>query len=425
MDAVSFSLPSGDLYTAEVGHLALGAPGNGSVEYESGVQGQRFLGALAAKGTVPSNSFGLHYGSALLNAVGSLTWGGYDQSRVLGDVGSYELHVASQNFMVPLLLDIQIGVETGASPFNASSFTNLLQINSTYGFNGAQPTDINPMLPYMYMDPATCAAIAQHLPVTPQDTTGLYIWNTTSPLYSSIINSPSYLAFIFATSGANNLTIKIPFQLLNLTLDTPIASPPTQYFPCKSFHADDGSNHYFFGKAFLQAAFLGMNWEQSRFFLAQAPGPGAAAPNLQAIESGDTNINSDPIASFAQSWEKNWTPIEAAAGNSSGASAPSPATTSKSSLSGGAKAGIAVGVILGVLAIVALGVYFWSSRRRGGKVPVRQDEIPQEMIGEGTKDLRTTEPVDKDGQGVDYELAGKDLSHEVDGTKQVHELHAR
>lgn len=47
------------------------------------------------------------------------------------------------------------------------------------------------------------------------------------------------------------------------------------------------------------------------------------------------------------------------------------------------------------------------------------------MIGEGTKDLRTTEPVDKDGQGVDYELAGKDLSHEVDGTKQVHELHAR
>lgn len=429
MDAVSFNLPSGDTYTAEVGHLALGAPGNGTFVYDSGVTGQTFPGVLAARGTIPSNSFGLHYGSASLNAIGSLTWGGYDQSRVLGDVASYELHDVQygQNNMILSLLDIQIGVETGDSPFNGTSFTNLLQINSTYGFNGGQLTNINPILPYMYMDPATCAAIAQHLPVTPQDTTGLYIWNTTSPLYSSIINSPSYLAFVFATSGPSNITIKIPFQLLNLTLDAPVASPPTQYFPCKPFHATDFSNHYFFGKAFLQAAFLGMNWEQSRFFLAQAPGPAPAAPNLQSIESGDTTIHSDPIASFAQSWKKNWTPIEASTGNSSqaSASAPGPAAPGEFGLSAGAKAGIAVGTILGVFVLTALVVLLCLRRRRGAKRPVKHGKIPREELSGKQSENRNFETLEKDGQGLDPELVGKDLSHEVDGTRQIHELHTR
>lgn len=76
MDVASLTI-FGDTYLVEVGHLALGGPGNGTFSYQTGVIGQTFPDSLAANNFIPSNSFGLHYGSASLNAVGSLVWGGY------------------------------------------------------------------------------------------------------------------------------------------------------------------------------------------------------------------------------------------------------------------------------------------------------------------------------------------------------------
>ncbi len=214
MDDARITIPNttpGDTFMVEVGHLALGGPGNGTFAYQEGVVGQTFPGSLAANNLIPSNSFGLHYGSASLNAVGSLTWGGYDQSRVLGDVGSFNLADGGQNNMILSLLDVQIGVESGSTPFNETSFTGLLQLNSSEFSSNDQPTNIIPNVPYMYMAPETCAAIAQHLPVVLSSYTNLYIWNTTDPQFERIINSPSYLAFVLGTSGAANLTIKVPF----------------------------------------------------------------------------------------------------------------------------------------------------------------------------------------------------------------------
>ena len=352
-------------------------------------------------------------------------------------MATYNLEDGIQNNMIPLLVDIQIGVEKGNSPFNAPPFTNLLHINASYGFNGAQPTNIDPTLPYMFMAPETCAAIAQHLPITLQAYSGLYIWNTSDPLYSSIIKSPAYLAFVFSTSGVNNLTIKIPFQLLNLTLDNPIAMPPIPYFPCKPFHAADGSNHYFFGKAFLQAAFLGMNWEKSQFFLAQAPGPGAAAPNIQAIASDATTIKSDPISNFAASWDQTWTPIGPSAANGNGSSNTDPPPNGGSGLSGGAKAGIAVGVIVGVLATTGLVLLLCLRRRRRGKAQAASlsgNPVNSTQEGEAiTKDpFQYIPPVEKDGEKVDHELdSGDGLPKEIGAGagptqgKRVHELDAR
>lgn len=92
------------------------------------VIGQIFPGILATSDTIPSKSVGLHYRSAPLNAVGSLTWDGYDQSRILGEVGSFNLVKRSQNYMILSLLDVQVGVEKEFSPSNASSFTGLLQL---------------------------------------------------------------------------------------------------------------------------------------------------------------------------------------------------------------------------------------------------------------------------------------------------------
>lgn len=255
VQAWTLGLPDGTDYSVQVGTLSLGGTGMGIQNLGTSGIGQTIPGYAYAQGVVASNSWGLHYGSASLKQEGSLVFGGYDQNRVLGDVGVFR---SFEGYLLqPNLLDIQIGVENGPSPFNESSYTGLLRLNES--FNGVQPAFINSIVPYLYMSPETCAAIAQDLPVTLDTRLGLYIWNTEDPQYEKILKSSAYLAFVFLKAGSGNLTIKVPFQLLNLTLEAPIVIGTQQYFPCRPFHALDNSGKYYLGKAFLQAAFIGMN----------------------------------------------------------------------------------------------------------------------------------------------------------------------
>jgi hypothetical protein len=228
-------------------------------------------GYLYETGQIASNSYGLHIGSAALGIPGSAFVGGYDQSRVLGEVTaqSYAL------YSLPIdLLDIGIGVAEGASPFTYPSKSGLLaQGNSSIGV--ALPVLIEATIPYLYLPGSTCDAIASQLPVTFQADYGLYFWNTSDPQYMRIVTSPSYLSFTFRMnrSDSQNMTINVPFKLLNLTLEEPLAHTPIQYFPCRPM--TNGAS-YTLGRAFLQAAFVGVNWQSDLnglWFLAQAPGP--------------------------------------------------------------------------------------------------------------------------------------------------------
>ena len=98
------------------------------------------------------------------------------------------------------------------------------------------------------------------------------------------------------------MTIKVPFALLNLTLEPPIVPTPQQYFPCRSFYANDGSGKCEFGKAFLKATFVGMNWGENKWFMAQAPEPRVGASNVQSIGLNDTAIKFYPIGNFGTTW---------------------------------------------------------------------------------------------------------------------------
>ena len=402
-------LPDGTNYSAQVGTLSLGGPGPGIQNFSSAT-GQTIPGYAYAQNKIPSNSWGLHYGSASLNQNGSLVFGGYDQSRVLGDVGAFDL--AADSTMLPNLLDIQIGVENGSSPFGETSYVNLLKLNAS--FDGVQPAVINPIVPYMFMSPETCAAVAENLPVTLNSRLGLYIWNVTDPQYERIVKSSAYLALIFQKAESGNLTIKVSFQLLNLTLEDPIVTPSQQYLPCRPFHALDGSGRYFLGKAFLQAAFIGMNWQEEKFFLAQAPGPGVGASNIRPIQTNDTTINSDPSENFATTWARNW---EAISDNTtSNGTSPTNGQNEPpaSGMSSGTKAGIAVGVVVGVLAVAGAVVLFRMRRRRTGMPP-------QEIVVPRKSNIFVHE---KDGVATIPEI-GEGLRIEADEGHEIHELAVR
>ena len=463
VSAWQIELPDGTHYSAQVGTLSLRAP-RGIQQFSSTATGQIVPGFAYAQGEIASNSWGLHYGSASLNQEGSLIVGGYDQSRVLGNVGVFDL--GGNGEMVTNLLDIQMGVENGLSPFSEGSYTGLLKLNAS--FNAVQPAIINPLVPYLYMSPETCAAVAENLLVTLNSQVGLYIWNTTDPQYEQIINSPAYLAFVFQTAGIGNLTIKVFFQLLNLTLEAPIVTTNQQYFPCRPFHASDGSGDYFLGRAFLQAAFIDMNWQEPKFFLAQAPGPGVGASNIRSIGPSDTSIGNDPIENFAGTWARNWTPLSDAdnsenttahptsttngqkdtsahptsttneqkgtpahptsttngqkspSGTANSIEIPSDAinrqkATLSSGMSSRTKAGIAVGVVVGALA-VAGAILLSCLRRRGAAAP------PQELDAWSQRQYIWVRK--KDRRARLHEL-GEGLPHEADADHQIHELDVR
>ena len=420
--------PSGFSYSPQIGILSLGEEGNGT-NAVGNFTGQTFPGYLRTHDLTPSNSFGLHYGSAVLGLGGSLVWGGYDQSRVIGEVGIFQLRQPDGE-IAPSILDIQIGVEIGSSPFSGGdSFTNLLQHNDS--LDGFQPAVINPGVPYFFFSPETCANIAQHLPVTLHSDIGLYMWNIADSQYRSIIQSPTYLAIIFQTE-TGNLTVKVPFQLLNLTLESPIIPLKQQYFPCQPFHALDGSGNYYLGRAFLQAAFLSVNWESSNFFLAQGPGPTTLEPNIQPIQPEDTGLTSMPVSNFVASWKDSWVPLPGLSqgNNSNSPGAPSNTTAvgsqtataealnrQKGGLSSKVKIGVGVGVSLGSLALAGIALVTWLCCR--GRVSPTDDSNPQHPRIQVLGDSKIYE---KDGRTLYNEAPGDGLDHEVPADRGIYEL---
>ena len=407
-------LPDGGHLQVQLGSLSLGAPGNGTQSLET-VIGQNFPSYLAMQNVTPSNSFSLHYGSASLGLAATLVWGGYDQSRVLGDVGSFQL--GPNDMMVPTLLDVQIGVENGQTPFldNGSSFPGLLELNSS--LNNVQPTVINPVVPYLFMSPKTCAAIAQHLPVFLNSDIGLYIWNTTDLQFQRVMSSSAYLAFVFRSSEDANITIKVPFQLLNLTLESPIVRYPQQYFPCRPFYSMDRTGNYYLGKAFLQAAMIGINWQMNAFFLAQAPGPEVPSPNIQSIEPSDTSIRSLPEANFASSWSKCWT-LLAEQSNDTAINTTIGNSTKPRLLSTGAKIGVGFGAAIGFLTLLAAGISTLIYRHRKLR---RLKAQKQERVTYVNR-LHALQGGDMTGL---HELSLGDPPHEKDASEEYQEKHSR
>jgi len=386
-----FFLPDGSIYPMEVGNLALGAPDFNQTWAQGdglpNINGTFLPSGLYATGEAESNSWGLHIGSVALGIPGSLYIGGYDQTRVLEPVSVQTYGIDN----LPIdLLDISIGVAEGQSPFTFTSKSGLLaQGNSS--IVDKLGVDIDATMPYLYLPQSTCDAISENLPVTYQPKYGLYFWDTTSSLYQQIISSPAFLSFTFRLNGsiAQNMTINVPFALLNLTLTAPLVSGSVQYFPCNPVSRVPSADNspYALGKAFLQAAFVGVNWQTNSegcWFLAQAPGPNTPTVPIEvAIEETDNYIVPSQN-SWAETWKGAWTPIGTTAGNvtsssgsSTGTNTPTPTSApTKASLSAGATAGIGVGcaLVAGILFITTF--YYIRKRWNRSRTPTSNEVSP-------------------------------------------------
>lgn len=134
------------------------------------------------------------------------------------------------NFIIDLI-DITIAVDHGESPFAYRKRSGVLSEGNDSMLKSVAVA-MNPAAPYLYLPNSSCAAITKDLPVSYNPKYGLCFWNVDDPRYTQIVTSPSYLGFTFRAPSlsAGNLTIKVPFQLLNLTLESPLIATRTQYF---------------------------------------------------------------------------------------------------------------------------------------------------------------------------------------------------
>ena len=343
-DSFALRYPGGVQVPLSVGLLSMGSSSDtNQVTAQDGtlLEAPVLLATVALEGAINSRSWGLHIGSVAQGINGSLYFGGYDESRILGNVASFDGETAR-------LADIVLGPSGVGPPFK----------NTGSGFL-SKPQDalLDASVPYMYLPAETCASIANTLPVSFNTSLGLYIWNTQDRAYHDIVTSLSYLSFRFTDNTQKDLDIRVPFALLNLTLESPLVAQPTAYFPCSPL-ATGGNETVRLGRAFLQAAFIAQNWESGKFFLAQAPGPQQLRPPaVKSIFGNDTTLQPPP---FPPTWESTWasvlTPL---ASPSAAASSPS-----SSSLSAGARAGIGIGVSLGILAGIAGACLFFLKRRK-------------------------------------------------------------
>ncbi|KAL9050269.1 MAG: hypothetical protein Q9162_006740 [Coniocarpon cinnabarinum] len=158
-----------------------------------------------------------------------------------------------------------------------------------------------------------------------------------------------------------NVTIKVPWMLLNLTLDSSILGRPAPYFPCAPYDGPISEDtRYTLGRAFAQATFLAVNWRPKStggsWFLAQAPGPNVGVPNVKAIDDADDTIQTSPLQ-WEQTWSGVWHPLP----ESSPLATPLPVSKA---ITVGAKAGIGIGSATGALLAIALVAYALARRRR-------------------------------------------------------------
>lgn len=441
--------PDGTAYPIELGTFALGftATVNQSFTSNNGlpinstlIPGYLNTDSVPENQRTPSNSFGLHIGSVSPEVPGSLHFGGYDQRRIVGDITTQNGHPDTID-----LIDISLVVHEGASPWSDSApLTGLLRSgNATMA--PALPVKIIPQAPYLNLPASSCSAIAAFLPVIYSKKYGLYLWDTASPAYHRIVSSATSLSFTFRRDTLNtaNITIHVPFPLLNLTLSAPLVTSPTPYFPCNA----ESRGHYSLGRAFLQAAFFGVNWQATSqsavWWLAQAAGPGLITQNnIQNIEIGDTVIKAS-ANDWKQSWDGFWTPLttkavvspikpstvpttsspsqESTASTTSGISGTSETLPDDkpqaATLGIGAKVGIAVGGALVFAAIVGFAIFCALRRRKAKRVKKANSFAPHAaLVMEQPLQRSISNP------GNVYSQAGFGPTEVGDGAYYHHEL---
>lgn len=335
---------------------------------------QSMLSTLRNQSLIPSLSWAYTAGAFYKTppVFGSLTLGGYDQTRFKPN----NLTIAfGADFSRDLLLNLNsISYDTvGSSPLLASGIDVF----------------IDSMIAELWLPAAVCQEFATAFNLTWNEQGQLYLVSSTA--HTALLAQNPKFTFTLGQAGGGGPTIDIilPYAAFDLNLTAPVVGNVSQrYFPLKQAQ---NSSQYTLGRTFLQEAYIIADYERRNFSVSQSLFPGTSvAQQIVAIRS------------------------------------PSDTSDTKSGLSAGAIAGIAVGIIVILLISTAL---WYIRRRRRAHIPVATEDPDKSGYDFDQQGLAAAEekslPPEVYGSQVPYEMHGDQrLPYEADAQDRRLELSA-
>lgn len=299
--------------------------------------GVSLMTKLKAQGAIPSISFGYTAGAPyrFTGVEGSLTLGGYDQSRF--EVNSIEFDFASDPAKDTIVAIQSITTQA----VNSSSSVELLPapIYAT----------IDSTVSQIWLPLDACEAFEKEFGLIWDSTYNLYIVN--SSLHASLLARNASVNFTLGTvaSGLQQMTITLPYAAFDMTAQSPYQglADRSNYFPLRRAA---NSSQYTLGRTFMQEAYITVDYERAKFNVSQCVWPQniGEVPEIIIIEPAPSSQNS------GYSGASSGSSTSATSGNFS-------ETIVTTGLSGGAIGGIVAGSVIGVLLVIGLAT--WLVRR--------------------------------------------------------------
>ncbi|KAK4552174.1 hypothetical protein LTR86_010528 [Recurvomyces mirabilis] len=275
----------------------------------------------------PSVSFGYTAGASYVSSKGSLVLGGYDQARLTGQALILPLNRSNQS---PLSVDV---VDIVAA--NTMSGT----ISTPLGHTGL-PVYIDAGVSQMWLPRTICDLFAEAFGLIYDSDEEIYLINSTA--HALLAMDEPQLTFTFAARPPYTGTVNIvlPYAALALPISQPYYNETAMYFPLRR-----AKTRSVLGQAFLQEAYLIVDWERNNLTLGQVAHEGNATQDIVPI-------------------------------------LPTPTGPPARAIGGSAVIGMATGCI-GVVITIFLAVLFKYKRLRRGP----QDDVPEHGKPEVTSGL--------------------------------------
>ncbi|OCK83868.1 acid protease [Lepidopterella palustris CBS 459.81] len=348
-----------------------------------------FMHTLKDENKIPSLSYGYTAGASyrIPKLPGSLTLGGYDESRFKSSQVSFQFALDDSK---TLSMGIQMITATNTlqGSINIMSAEILSFIDST--------------VPHIWLPQTVCDRFEQAFGLTYDPTTDLYLVNNT--IHNQLLDLNPTVTFALGNTGdpANTVNIALPYGAFDLQATYPIYANLTNYFPIRRAAND---TQYTLGRTFLQEAYIIADYERSNFSVNQAifqsPMP---QEQIIAISPLQTVSNTTPNNTTVHSGVHH-------------------------DLAAGAIAGTSIGAIIFIILLVAFGILFFYRRRRG----IQNVHAQAELGAGGEKppvyaggELMSEERHEMQSGPIYYEVgAGKTQGLHLmsdDARAQVHEL---
>lgn len=202
---------------------------------------------------------------------GSLTLGGYDEERFVPNTVTFPFEIYDDQ---PARVKLQ--QMTAKNTLNGSVTFLYDQIDISIDFT----------MPYLWLPRETCDLIATHFGLTHDNGSDLYLVDDAT--HNELVARNPIFTFTFgdAANSAETVGIVVPYAAFNLQASWPLFNDTKNYFPIRR----GNSSQYTLGRAFMQEAYVIVDFEVGNLSLHQAAFP---ATNEQKI----TPILADVISS--------------------------------------------------------------------------------------------------------------------------------